>query len=471
MAKAHLDDTIVAISTAVGQGGIGIVRISGPNTFSIADKMFLTRSGQKPSVLRTHTVHYGWIVGDGPSPSEKLKADILDEGLLTVMRAPKSYTKEDVVEVSSHGGVVSLKTILHRAMELGARLAEPGEFTKRAFLNGRIDLAQAEAVLDIIQSKTDAFLKVSVHQLKGDLTLELESIRENLMAIYVELEAAINFPEDDINVARNLELLEKVHLAEKKISQLLRSSDHGRLLKEGIKIVICGKPNVGKSSLLNVLLREPRAIVSPIAGTTRDTIEETAQIQGIPFQLIDTAGILHPRDSIEEEAVKRSRLSIQGADIVLLMLDSSVDFSKEDEEIIQEIRDKKVLVLVNKCDLPARLDEKQMVKMLSSPKILRISALHRTGIEELQKTIVENVWHGKVDHFPGLLLSNARHIEALKHSFHSVEKAKKALKDDLSAEFISEEIKTAVDFLDVITGRNMDADLLDKIFSQFCIGK
>src|SRR3989338_1891946 len=311
-----LEDTIVAIATAVGSGGIGIVRLSGRQAVGIADQLFISRKNKKPAEFANYTAHYGWIVKNlraGAYISE-LQEEIVDEVLLTVMRTPKSYTKEDVVEISCHGGMVSLRSILMMATELGARLAEPGEFTKRAFLNGRLDLTQAEAVLDIIQAKASAFLRVSHHQLKGELTKTLEDIREHVMTVYTQLEAIMNFPEDDIDSPAKPEILKRISEAEGQVERLLLSSEQGRILKEGIKIVICGRPNVGKSLLLNVLLKQPRAIVSDIAGTTRDTIEETAQIKGIPFQLIDTAGILEPRDFIEQEAVKRSRLSMDSAD-------------------------------------------------------------------------------------------------------------------------------------------------------------
>ncbi len=466
----NLDDTIVAISTPLGQGAIGIVRLSGKDAVSIADQMFIPKKGRRASQFKNFTVHYGKVVRDTQ------KEDTIDEALLTMMRAPGSYTKEDMVEISSHGGIVSLRAILTRALDLGARLAEPGEFTKRAFLNGRMDLAQAEAVLDIIQSKTEDFLRVSTNQLKGELSMELEAIREILMGVYVELEAILNFPED-LAADKEKEANERLHpladeiqLAQTRVERLLATSHQGRIMREGIKVVICGRPNVGKSSLLNVLLKTPRAIVSAVAGTTRDTIEETAQIKGIPFQLVDTAGILEPRDFIEEEAIKRSQMSIQSADLVLLVLDNSSGLTKEDQELMKSVRGRNILIVVNKSDLTGKLDEKELQRIFSSEKIVKVSALAKQGVKELEEAIVSSVWHGQALESEGILVSNLRHIEALKKSREALNGAKDAL-SHASLEFVSEEIKRAVNFLDSITGRDIDTDLLDTIFSKFCIGK
>ncbi|MCK5506611.1 MAG: tRNA uridine-5-carboxymethylaminomethyl(34) synthesis GTPase MnmE [Thermodesulfovibrionia bacterium] len=463
-----MEDTIVAISTPTGQGGIGIVRLSGKQALTIADRMFKAKDGASPSAFRGFTVHYGDV-------ADIKRGKIIDEALLTVMRAPKSYTKEDVVEISCHGGIVSLRSILVLATELGARLAEPGEFTKRAFLNGRIDLAQAEAVLDVIQAKTDAFLQVSTHQLKGELSTELEVIREQLMGIYIEIEAIVNFPEDDVNaddaVRNDRPMLKAIHAAKERVDGLLGSSEHGRILKEGIKIVICGKANVGKSSLLNALLKSPRAIVSDIAGTTRDTIEETAQIKGIPFQLIDTAGILEPRNLIEEEAVKRSHVYIEGADLVLFVFDAAGSLTREDERLMRVVKRQNVLAVLNKCDLSRKIDGGKIKREYGASRVMRVSALKRSGIDQLEAVILENIWHDKRIDTHGILVSNVRHINALKNCRVTLEKAEEILSEGLSLEFISEEIKIAVNFLDNITGRNVDEDLLNNIFAQFCVGK
>jgi len=465
------EDTIVAIATPLGCGGLGIIRLSGPRTLEICDQLFLAKNKRRPSQFKNFTVHYGWVV--------KSSSEIVDEALLTVMRGPQSYTKEDVAEISCHGGVVSLRGILSLAIDGGARLAQPGEFTKRAFLNGRIDLTQAEAVLDIVQAKTDAFLRVSLNQLKGELTIELEAIREELMSLYTEMEAIVNFPEDDVDTSARGELRNRLLLVRGRIEGLLKTSDQGRILKEGIRIVLCGKPNVGKSSLLNVLLKEPRAIVTEIAGTTRDTIEETAQIQGIPFQLVDTAGILEPRDLVEEEAVKRSRLYMNRADLILLLMDGSQPLSFEDETLIEMVKERRVLVVINKCDLAPQLEEIKLRALLEGPvperdragkKMVRISALRKIAIDQLEEAIGECVWQGPTDTH-GVLLSNVRHISALKEGAALLQKAQGSLQEGLSLEFVSEDIKLAVHSLDTITGRTIDSDLLDRIFSEFCIGK
>lgn len=457
-----IDDTITAISTPVGQGGIGIVRLSGKDALAICDKLFRGKSKSAPSTLPSYRVRYGWIY-DGEQP--------VDEVLLTVMRCPRSYTAEDVAEISCHGGTASLKAILQLCIDQGARLAEPGEFTKRAFLNGRIDLAQAEAVLDLINAKTSSFLQVSTHQLAGTLSKELAAIRESLMSSYIELEAVVNFPEDDIDASSREKIISHLQSAHQRVKDLLDSSEHGRILKEGIKIVLCGKPNAGKSSLLNELLKVERAIVSNIAGTTRDTIEETAQIQGIPFQLVDTAGIIEPRDLIEEEAVKRSHLYIQGADLVLFVVDGSEPLNAKDKELIDAVKGQNVIVVINKADLPIKADEAMLRKEFPSAKMVSISATQKSGLNDLEKEIVESVWHEKTVDTHGVMISNIRHIEALKKCQAALSRSCGLFHDGVSFEFISEEIKLGVNCLDSITGKNIDADLLDNIFSQFCIGK
>jgi tRNA modification GTPase len=457
-----LEDTIVAISTPTGSGGIGIVRLSGKESLTIADRMFVAKNKQLPSNFEAFKVHYGWVTKEG---------QVVDEALLTAFRAPKSYTAEDVVEISCHGGAVSVKAILTLALECGARLAEPGEFTKRAFLNGRMDLAQAEAVLDIICAKTDAFLRVSTNQLKGELSTELASIREILMNVYTEIEAIVNFPEDDIDAAGRRQIMEKIETQRERIEQLLLSSQNGQVLKEGIRVVLCGKPNVGKSSLLNALLKQERAIVTDIAGTTRDVLEETAQIKGIPFQLVDTAGILEPRDLVEEEAVKRSHLYIESADVVLLVLDLSRPLSDEDELLIEKIKDFNTIVILNKSDLPVRLDEARVSSLLPAKKVVKVSAVEKTAIAGLESAIVDGVWEGGDFDTHGILITNIRHTGALKSAQTSLAGTLEIVDQGISWEFASEEIKMAVNHLDGITGRNIDADLLDRIFSQFCIGK
>jgi len=459
-----LDDTIAAIATAPGQGGIGIVRLSGREALGIADRIFIRKGGARPSALKSHTVHYGDVV-------DIKKNEVVDEALLTVMRAPKSYTREDVVEISCHGGTVSLQSILSLVLGLGARLAEPGEFTKRAFLNGRIDLAQAEAVLDIIQAKTDAFLKVSANQLKGDLSEALEALRGRLTDIYIAIEAVLNFPEDGVDDRGREKLIEDTAAVRERVRALARTGDQGRILKEGIKVVLCGRSNAGKSSLLNALLRTPRAIVSDMAGTTRDTIEETARIRGIPFQLIDTAGILEPRDLVEKEAIARSHRFIAAADLVLLVFDSSRELGAPDESLMEAVKGRNVLAVLNKSDLPRKIDGRYIKRVYGEDKAMDVSATERAGIDGLESAIVAHVWKGRETGAGGLMVSNIRHIRALEDCQAALERGLLSLKEGISLEFVSEEIKAAVNCLDRITGRDIDADLLDQIFSRFCIGK
>ncbi|MBF0385100.1 MAG: tRNA uridine-5-carboxymethylaminomethyl(34) synthesis GTPase MnmE [Candidatus Omnitrophica bacterium] len=458
-------DTIAAIATPFGIGGIGLIRLSGSEAISIADNMFSSKKG-KPSLFVSHTVHLGNIV-----QKRGKRSDLIDEVMLTVMRGPKSYTKEDVVEISCHGGQVAMRSILALAIKLGARLSEPGEFTKRAFLNGRIDLTQAEAVLDMINSNTDVFLQFSVNQLKGDLALQLEAIRGSLLEVYTDLEGLVNFPEDGIEEKGKKDIFSHISSAKKEAEKLLEGSEQGKLLKDGIKIVICGRPNVGKSSLLNALLRHPRAIVSDIPGTTRDTIEENITIKGLPFHIIDTAGIVRPRDRIEEEALKRSRMNIDSADLLIAVFDGSAALSKEDKGIISKVKSKNYLAVLNKSDLKSKTGAVTLQKFLEKRRIISVSALKRLNISKMEEKIIYLALNSKKIEPHKMLISNMRHIEALGKCRDCLKRALEALQNEVSFEFVSEEIKSAVNFLDNITGRNIDNDLLDQIFSRFCIGK
>ncbi len=461
----EFDDTISAISTALGPGAIGIVRLSGPKAIEILLQIFRFANGKQPLRLQSHKVYYGHII------DPLLNGQIIDEVLVVLMRSPKSYTRQDVVEISCHGGLMAVKTILGLTLNLGARLADRGEFTKRAFLNGRLDLVQAEALVDIIGAKTESSLRVSAHHLKGELTLELERIRTDLMQAYVRLEAVVNFPEEGIEEQNRLEVAGHLKSAKCKIDTLLSTSQQGRLLREGAKVVLCGRPNVGKSSLLNVLLKQSRAIVSEVAGTTRDTIEEFAQIRGIALQLIDTAGILEPRDLIERQAVERSRVHMQNADLVLLMFAASQRLTDEDLSIVQSLAGQNILVVINKSDLAAVLLEQEIQALLPKAKIVHVSATEKTGIHQLETAIEQNILHGSTIDTTHILVTNARHIEALKSAGQYICQAEEFLDKNLSLEFISENLKEALSALDRITGRDIDEDLLQDIFSSFCIGK
>lgn len=459
-----LEDTIAAIATPSGQGGIGIVRISGKEALAVADAVLSLPGGKTLSQLQSHTVHYGWVV-DAKSGNH------IDEVLITLMKAPKSYTAQDVVEINCHGGMTVIRAVLQAVLNAGARLAAPGEFTKRAFLNGRMDLAQAEAVIDIIQAKTKNFLRQSQHQLKGELSAQLNLMREELIKIYTMVEALINFPEDGIDAQNRQQILGRISVQGQNINKLLISSESGRILKEGIRIVLCGKPNVGKSSLLNALLKEQRAIVTDIAGTTRDVLEESAQIKGIPIALVDTAGILEPRDLIEEEAVKRSHLYIKSADLVLLVLDHSSPLEGQDMLLMDQLKSARVLVVINKMDIKGHVDISIPQKIFGPDKVIKVSALESQTMQSLETKIVELIQKDKNLDTQGILISNIRHIKALEAAQENLQGACRLMNENTSFEFISEEIKSAVNQLDAITGRNIDEDLLDRIFSEFCIGK
>jgi tRNA modification GTPase len=448
-----LEDMIAAIITPVGMGGVGIVRVSGKEAIGILAQIFVSRSKSDPKSWKTFTVHHGWV--------KTAAGDILDEALVTLMRAPKSYTCEDVVEISCHGGPAAVRAVLELCLTNGARLAQPGEFTKRAFLNGRIDLAQAEGVLDVINARTEAALRASERQLKGDLSVALEGLRQELLVILADIEAVINFPEDDTQGGQNEKLAQHINAVRTRLGELLATAKGGRILKEGIKVVICGKPNVGKSSLLNALLRAPRAIVTDVAGTTRDVLEEMANIDGIPVNLVDTAGILVPRDKVEEEAVRRSQASIESADIVLLVLDASRPLEKTDLELLNMIKNRHLLVVLNKSDLPSKISDE-----CSHPTV-RVSAITRLGLDELKSVMVRMALDGEGFDGRGLVINDMRHAESLRRADEALVRVSK----DVSLEFSAENIKAAVNELDAITGRQVDDDVIDAIFSKFCIGK
>ena len=451
------EDTIAAIITPSGTGGVGTVRLSGLDALVILERVFVGKQPAKPSSWKTFTVHYGWI----RTPA----GDVLDEALVTVMRAPKSYTCEDVVEISCHGGPAAVRVVLELCLEQGARLAQPGEFTKRAFLNGRIDLAQAEAVLDVISARTDAALRAGERQLKGDLSTELEALRTVLLQILAGIEAVLNFPEDDTQDGQGERLRLDIVAARLRLAGLLATAKSGRILKEGIKVVICGKPNVGKSSLLNALLRAPRAIVTDVAGTTRDVLEELANIDGIPVNLVDTAGILTPRDKVEEEAVRRSRASLESADIVLLVLDRSLPLDDVDRSLMAEVHGPHVLILWNKADLACAGHQDTGCASVA------VSAMTRQGLDELKATMVRMALGGEGFDGRGLVINDMRHVEALRRAEKALGSAETTAAQNTSFEFAAEDIKRAVNELDAITGRNVDDDVIEQIFSKFCIGK
>lgn len=455
-----MDDTIVAISTPIGEGAIGIVRMSGKGALEIADKIFKAKDKTLASKLKSHTVNYGWIVK---------KPEIIDEVLLTSMRSPRTYTREDIVEINCHGGIVALQKILELVIDCGARLAEPGEFTKRAFLNGRIDLSKAEAVLDIIKAKTDTALKLSVEQLSGNLSNKIKNLREDLIDILANIEADIDFSDEDIKTKARKMLLAKLDKIIGELDTIIQDSKKVIFFKEGIKVTICGRPNVGKSSLLNALLRKERAIVTPIAGTTRDIIEEFINLRGIGIRLIDTAGIIKPRDLIDHHAVKLAKDSIALSDIVLLVFDASQKLTKKDFELIKELKHKDTIAVLNKIDLPQKIEENRIRKEFG--KIIKVSSLKSKNIEKLEQAITSFVYKGKIISSEGLITTNARQQQEIKQAKELLEKAKLSFEDKISLEFIALDLKLALDSLGKITGETVDDAILDKIFREFCIGK
>ena len=460
MFKQDLTDTIAAIATPVGESGIGIVRISGKNALAIADKIFTDKANNKASSFKSFTLHYGWIV-------ESFK--IVDEVILTVMRAPRTFTKEDVVEINCHGGIVALRKVLDLVLDNGARLAEPGEFTKRAFLNGRIDLAQAEAVLDIIRAKTDSALKVGIEQLKGALSKEINKIRGEILDVLSVLEANIDFPEEDIDSVQLSAVFKKLKTVNNNLQKIIADSQFGKVLREGVHVVICGRPNVGKSSLLNALLKQERSIVTPIPGTTRDTIEEIIDIKGIPVRIVDTAGILEPRDLVEKKAIQRTKKYIDTADLVILLFDAGTKLHKDDLVLIKKLKKKKTIAVINKMDLKQKIEKDKLKKSFN--KVVEISAKKIENLNLLEDAIADMVLGGKISVPESLLVANARHIQALKQIEKSVAEALNSLDNKLSLEFIAESVRDSLGGTEELLGKKFSEDLLDKIFNDFCIGK
>ena len=460
MWEDNLQDTIAAISTATGEGGIGIVRLSGRESLAIADKIFVGLDKIKPMRFKSYTMHYGKIFDN---------KKIIDEVILTVMRGPKSYTRQDVVEINCHGGVLSLRKILELTLKHGCRLATPGEFTKRAFLNGRIDLAQAEAVIDIIRAKTDSALKISLGQLNGSLSREINKIRKGILDILVILEANIDFPEEGVLPQGKSDLLLGLNAIDAQLSVLLSGASGGRILREGLHVVICGKPNVGKSSLLNALLKIERSIVTPVAGTTRDTIEEMIDIKGIPVRIVDTAGILKPRNLIEKLAVKRSREHIKLADLVIILFDASNKLDEQDEGLIKEVKNKHVIAVINKIDLKPRIEKDKISREFK--RVVQLCAKSAKNINLLEDALYDFVYQGKLPSGEFMLVSNLRHIHALQDAQKLVRQARVIGADKLPVEFIAQNLKDACVYLDKILGKNFSEDLMDRIFTDFCIGK
>ena len=459
-------ETIAAISTAMGNGGIGIIRMSGKESFKILEKIFRNNKGEKIDLnkIKGYTIQYGTIVDS--KTEEKI-----DEVLVSFFKNPKSYTREDMCEINSHGGMVVEKQILEQCLKNGAILAEPGEFTKRAFLNGRIDLSQAESIMDLINSKTEKESKASINQLQGDLSNRINEIRHDLLDIMADIEASIDYPEYDIEEVTNSKALGVLENTKNKLESLKDTFRSGKILKEGIKTAIIGKPNAGKSSLLNKILKEERAIVSEIEGTTRDTIEEFITIKGIPLKIIDTAGIRKTSDKIEEIGVKKALDIAKDAELVLVILDNSKDLTEEDKEILKLAESKNSIILLNKVDLKENnLENSEELKKLNK-KIIKISAKNGNGIEELYNEI-ENMFQIKSLETDGeIIITNIRHKNQIEYAINNIDEAMNAVKSNLPIDIISISIKQTLEDLGKITGENVSEDIINEIFSKFCLGK
>lgn len=461
MSMNQTTDTIAAISTALGNSGIGIVRISGENAIVVADKVFKGKKGQSLKNVPSHTIHYG-LIQDGE--------EILDEVLVTVMRAPRSYTAEDTVEINGHGGILVMKKILEAAIRHGARPAEPGEFTKRAFLNGRIDLSQAEAVMDVIQAKNQYAVKSSVRQLKGSVSQKIRKLREDILYHLAYIESALDDPEY-ISLDGFGETLSGVlDPMIREIQKLILSADNGKLIREGIRTVILGKPNAGKSSLLNVLLGEERAIVTDIAGTTRDTLEESLRLNGIHLNVVDTAGIRRTEDLVEKIGVSRAMEAAGDADLILYVVDGSCPLDENDEMIIQWIQGRKAIVLLNKSDLRLVLEKEKLEKRTGDPVIV-VSAKEQEGMEELEQMIQKMFYEGTVDLNDEVIITSVRHKTALEHSLTSLSMVMDSIKNGMPEDFWTIDLMDAYRELGTILGEAVDEDLVNEIFSRFCMGK
>lgn len=452
--------TIVAISTAPGIGGIGIIRMSGKESFEILDKIFKTKSG-KSVIPVANTIKYGYIV----SPQNN---EVIDEVLVSYFMEPKSYTTENMCEINSHGSTIVMKKILDLCIENGAKLAEPGEFTKRAFLNGRIDLSQAEAVVDILNAKTEKESKASMHQLEGYLSSELKKIKEKLLEIMATIEVGIDYPEYEIEEVTNLDLEKNLEQILGEFQILEKSFDKGKILRDGIKVAIIGRPNVGKSSLLNCLLREERAIVTEIEGTTRDTIEEYITVEGVLFKIIDTAGIRKAKDEVEKIGIEKAKEMAEEADLIIAILDSNKPIEAEDKEILEMIKGKKAIIVLNKIDILKK--EKPSIPD-KEHKIIAISAKEKTGIEELYQEMINLFSLNQIQVQDEALITNVRHKNAITEARKAIEKALETIQKGLPIDLIAIPVKEALEAIGEITGENASEAIIEEIFARFCLGK
>ncbi|HEY4566333.1 MAG TPA: tRNA uridine-5-carboxymethylaminomethyl(34) synthesis GTPase MnmE [Savagea sp.] len=459
-------ETIAAISTPAGEGAIGIVRLSGKTAVAIADRIFRSPSDKRLEQVPTHTIHYGHLID--PSADDQ----VVEEVMVSVMRAPKTFTREDVVEINCHGGVTSVNRVLSLALRNGAQLAEPGEFTKRAFLNGRIDLAQAEAVMDLIRAQTDRAMDVALQQMEGRLSQLIHSLRQGILEMLAQVEVNIDYPEyDDVEEVTLPMLIEKSTWIEREIEQLLDTAKHGKIVREGLATVIIGRPNVGKSSLLNSLVQENKAIVTDIAGTTRDIIEEYVNVKGVPLCLVDTAGIRETSDVVEKIGVERSREQLERADLVLLVLNGAEPLVEEDEQLLKAAAHKEMIVLINKSDLPQQIDMDRVRSLVGTSPVIETSMKTEEGIQALERSIAGLFYAGFVEADDPTYISNVRHIELLHQALDAIREAKQGAELMMPVDMIQIDLTRTWDILGEIVGDTVQDGLINELFSQFCLGK
>jgi len=460
----YREETIAAISTPLGVGGIGVIKISGEKSLQITESIFQKRNGEGLIKWEPRKMNYGYIVDPGTG-------EVLDEVLAVYMKAPYTYTKENLVEIHCHGGMVPLRKILTLVLRQGASMAEKGEFTKRAFLNGRVDLSQAEAVMDLISAKTDRSYEVALDQLEGTVSKEVRKIQDKIKDVLAHIQVSIDFSEEDIDgvtVERLKELTESIM---EDFHSLLETAKTGKILREGLTTAIVGKTNVGKSSLLNALLREQRAIVTDIPGTTRDVIEEQLNVRGIPLKILDTAGIRKTEDQVEKIGVEKSKEVLENSDLVIFMVDASRVLDEEDRIFLQKISERQALVVINKTDLEEVVDIKGIEEIVGNKRVLRISLLKNQGLKELEDALEEIVYEGEGKHQEQTFITNTRHQQAIEKALQHVEDGKKALKEELPLDFVEVDYKNAWESLGEITGESISEEIVTHIFENFCIGK
>ncbi|WCK54521.1 tRNA uridine-5-carboxymethylaminomethyl(34) synthesis GTPase MnmE [Aneurinibacillus sp. Ricciae_BoGa-3] len=454
-------DTITAISTPLGEGGIAIIRVSGPQSIKAVDKIFKGRHSL--STVDSHTIHYGHLVDK--------ENNVIEEVMVSVMRAPRTFTREDVVEINCHGGIVSVNRVLDLVLEQNVRLAEPGEFTKRAFLNGRIDLSQAEAVIDLIRAKTDRAMKVAVGQVQGKLSQLIKQLRHQLVELMAHIEVTIDYPEHDVDELTRGLLSEKSRWVQSEIQKLLQTAAQGKILREGLSTVIVGRPNVGKSSLLNSLLQEAKAIVTDIPGTTRDIIEEYVNIRGIPLRLVDTAGIRETEDIVEKIGVEKSREMLGKADLILLLLNYGEELTEEDRELLGLVNQMNAIIIINKTDLPQKINMEEVKGLVSELPLVTMSVKQEEGIDQLEEAIARMFFSGQIQNDDLTYVSNARHIQLLKEASAAIGEAYEAVESGLPVDMVAFDIRRSWELLGEVVGDTVSEDLIDQIFSQFCLGK